>query len=294
MEEITNDNNRVIEEGIDSDENDLSYNFINISWDDRSKRSKVAMLLFLIAIFFSIMALVINNFVVHYKNFNFDEFFNRGEINCNLVKVDEYRYAARIHSVSSRELICVGAVINENSVLANEVCLKSGPVRLHVGSPTDQRCKKGFPVDAVELIPHDGVISKNLVLLMTYKKIIQCVSIIKIGVKMDWHVPAYVIGRPFHGERSLSRQLVTLNVHDNNTYNGQLVNNLRNNKVICVKYLSRCPVRAGDLLVQKGRLLGLASTSTQRRENNKLACFANVSNVHEELKQLDVNIDLNK
>ncbi|KPJ13621.1 hypothetical protein RR48_10805 [Papilio machaon] len=293
MEEIVDDNNKLIEENIDTDLTEFSYNFIDIPWDDRTQRSKILVVLLLLSIFIATMALVVNNFVAHYNSFRHNDSYKNDDINCNLVKVDEYPYAARIQSLTSQQLICVGAVISENSVLANEVCLKSGTVRLFVGSITDQYCKKGFSLDAAELIPHDGVVSKNLVLLSTNKKMSLCGNPIRIAGNMEKDSHAFVIGRPLRGDRSLSRQLVSLDVPDNYTHNGQLIDNSRRNNVICVKYLSRCPVRAGDLLVQGGRLYGIASTSIQRSANNEVVCFANVSIIKTKLKELDDSLNLN-
>ncbi|CAH2068656.1 unnamed protein product, partial [Iphiclides podalirius] len=123
-------------------------------------------------------------------------------------------------------------------------------------------------------------------MLSTNKKMFPCASVIGIGKPTD-QSHAFIIGRPLRGERSLSRQLVTVHVPDNNTQFGQFIDNLRHNNAICVKHLSRCPVRAGDLLVQRARLLGLASMSTKQMADNKMACFANVSTIQRELKQLD-------
>ncbi|XP_068629099.1 uncharacterized protein [Battus philenor] len=290
MEEVIDDNNKVIEDSSGTDENDFSYNFIEIPWDDRTNRSKIFIVLLLVTIFIATIAMVISNFVVHYKHFRIEESFKNEHINCNLIKVDECPYAARIHSVSSQQLICVGAVISENSVLVEETCLKSGPVRLYVGNTVDQRCKKGVSVGAYELIPHEGAASKNLVLFSTHKKISSCSTAIGIGGKINDKSHAFIIGRPFRGDRSLSRQLVALDIPENST---GLQNNLRDDNVICVKYLSRCPVNVGDLLVQDGLLLGLASLNIKRRDNNKIACFSNVDKIKTVLKELAMSFDSN-
>lgn len=100
---------------------------------------------------------------------------------------------------------------------------------------------------------------------------------------MNFKNKAFIIGRPFRGGRSLSLQLVTIVKNSNNTEIG----NFQYDKVICVKDLEKCPVRAGDLLVQGGFLYGLASTSVNDRGLKKLVCFANLSLVHNEIKLLD-------
>lgn len=129
------ESNKPIEES-DLEEYSFTYNFITKPWDDRSNNSKIGIISFLIAIFVATMALVIINLFLHYKDFDLHAMYTNVEIECNLVKVDEYPFAARIHSVSSNELICIGAVVSTSSILANELCLKSGPVRLRLGNPS--------------------------------------------------------------------------------------------------------------------------------------------------------------
>ncbi|VVC87939.1 unnamed protein product [Leptidea sinapis] len=63
---------------------------------------------------------------MHYRGF--DSLISKSEyskVDCNLVKVDTYRFVARLHSVTTKELICVGAVLSSSSVLANELCIRS-------------------------------------------------------------------------------------------------------------------------------------------------------------------------
>ena len=129
------ENNKAIEES-DIEEYAFTFNFINQPWDDRSNNSKIGIISFLIAIFVATMALVFINLFLHYREFDVRSIYTNFEIECNLVKVDEYPFAARIHSVSTNELICIGAVVSSSSVLANELCLKSGPVRLRLGNPS--------------------------------------------------------------------------------------------------------------------------------------------------------------
>lgn len=120
----------------DNEDIKFNYNFINTPWDDRSDRSKLGVIAVLVAIIATTIALVINNLVMHYRGFT-GSFSSNTEIDCNVVKLDEYPYAARIHLITSNELVCVGAVVSRYSVLANEICLKSGPIRLRIGSPTE-------------------------------------------------------------------------------------------------------------------------------------------------------------
>lgn len=131
------DINKIPESRDDSEEFEYEYNFINTPWDDRSTKSKAGIVALLVAIFTATMACVANNFAMHYRGFQSSKIMNHSEINCIKVKVEDYPYVARIHSVSSNELLCVGAVINPTSILANGVCAKSGPIRVHVGSPKE-------------------------------------------------------------------------------------------------------------------------------------------------------------
>ncbi|KAJ8733997.1 hypothetical protein PYW07_014548 [Mythimna separata] len=156
---------------------------------------------------------------------------------------------------------------------------------MFLGSLTNPRCKKGFSVDLFESIHHDGVISKRLVLLSSYESIAACSEVIGIGTKLDWKQKVYILGRPFSAARTLSRQHVTLAGKD---YGSTSINkHLKSNSTICVKDVARCPVRAGDLLLQNGQLFGLASTSVQRYS---VACFGALTIVKEELKELDTEI----
>ncbi|XP_022115427.2 uncharacterized protein LOC110993458 [Pieris rapae] len=284
--ENTENNLAFHENDHECDDQEYRHDFITLPWDDRTRRSKISVALLLASILIATLAIVANNFIVHYKNFDANALSAETNINCNLVKVDTYQYVARIRSVVNLELICVGAVLSQSSVLANELCLRSGPIRLHLGSPTDPQCKKGFPVDVFEVIPHDGVITKALVLLSSFDDLSRCATYIKIGKNINFKNKALIIGRPFRGGRSLSLQLVTVDNIDNSTD----VGNFKYDSVICVKDLDKCPVRAGDLLVQEGLLYGLASTSVNDRGLKQAVCFANLTLVYKELKLLDATI----
>ncbi|XP_038209544.1 uncharacterized protein LOC119830555 [Zerene cesonia] len=284
------ENNTAIQEDIGSDDYEFHYNFITMPWDERTRTSKLSIVALLTAIFIAILGIVFNNFIIHYRGFNAQLLNADTKIDCNLVKVDMYQYVARIHSVVNLELICVGAVLSKSSVLAHELCLKSGSVRLHLGSPIDPQCKKGFPVDVFEAIPHEGVVTKALVLLSSYEDMSKCGSIISIAEQINAKSKAYIIGRPFRGGRSLSFQIATIAQKSDNV-SIEWRNNLKRNNVICVKDLKKCPVRAGDLLVQGGHLIGLASTSSKDGGATTIACFANLSLVHGEIKLLDLKVD---
>ncbi|XP_045761064.1 uncharacterized protein LOC123864557 [Maniola jurtina] len=273
----------------DTEENKFNYNFINTPWDDRTNRSKMGVIALLVAIIATTTALVINNVVIHYKGFNSQSFYSNTEIECNVVKLDDYRYVARIHLISSNELVCVGAVLSRYSVLANELCLKSGPIRLHIGSPADPRCKKGFTVDLAATIPHDGVVTKNLVVLSVLENMGDCMRTVKIGLNLNLKEQLYVIGRSIRGGRVLSFQLAKYLLEK--VMSVELIRNLNKNTTIAVKTFGKCPVRAGDLLLQKDRLFGLASTSVHRSEKTKTVYFANLTAVQKELKALDIGVE---
>lgn len=130
------DINKILESHDDSEEFEFKYNFINTPWDDRSNKSKIGIVALLVAIFTATMACVANSFVMHYRGFS-NKKVNYSEMSCFRVKIEEYRYVARIHSVSSKELLCVGAVVSPTSILASGVCVKSGPIRVLIGSPTE-------------------------------------------------------------------------------------------------------------------------------------------------------------
>lgn len=134
MEE-NKDNNKVVESNSKPDEIEFVYNFINIPWDDRSNRSKWGIVALLVTIFVVIMACVTNNFIIHYRERDINKIIMSTEINCIRAKVADYNFVARIHLVSSGELLCVGAVISRTSIIANEICTQSGSVRLQLGNP---------------------------------------------------------------------------------------------------------------------------------------------------------------
>lgn len=109
---------------------------------------------------------------------------------------------------------------------------------------------------------------------------------IKIGKNLDWDAQVYILGRSFTVGRSLSRQHVSLAGKD--FASSGAIKHLKSNSTICVKDVARCPVRAGDLMIQNGKLFGLASTSVQRF---RVACFADLSTVERDLKELDAEIE---
>ncbi|CAH2099855.1 unnamed protein product [Euphydryas editha] len=289
--ENNSENNKAIADS-EREEYKFSFNFANEPWDDRSNRSKIGIISLLVTIFVSTMALVINNLFMHYRGFDSGSFNSNVEIDCNLVKVDNYPYAARIHSVSSNKLICIGAVVSSNSILANELCIKSGPIWLRLGNPNHPRCKKGFSIDSMDSIPHDGTITKSLVLLSSFENMKECIKEIEIGTNIDSKNHLYIIGRPVRGEKTLSLQIATYNVLDHTIF--EILRNYDKDKTICVQTVGKCPVRAGDLLVQNNRLLGLASTSVHRRDKTNTACFAYLNIVNKELKAFNIEVNDNK
>jgi hypothetical protein len=129
---MENDNDMVFADEADY-EDEFKYNFISKPWDDRSMKSKVGIVVFLISIFAVIMACVVHNFVMHYSEKHVSKQLLT-DIKCHLVKMDEYRYVARIHSVTTQEVLCVGALVGVKTVLSNDICVTHGPVRLRLGS----------------------------------------------------------------------------------------------------------------------------------------------------------------
>lgn len=151
-------------------------------------------------------------------------------------------------------------------------------------------CKKGFTVNTIEAVNHDGVLSQKLVLLSSFENMKQCTHVVHIGTSLDWQLKVHIIGRPLSIGRTLSRQLVRLAGKNFLTSGG--MKNLNNDNMICVKDLGQCPVGVGDLLVQNGALFGLAATSVQSAGRNKVACFADLNVVRSQLKELDAAIKL--
>ncbi|CAG9782975.1 unnamed protein product [Diatraea saccharalis] len=272
-------NNKIVEDQRQT-EHDFKFNFINMPWDDRSKKSKVAIISLLVAIFVATMAIIVHNLYMHYMKTSSGRRGIDDEIKCQLVKLDQYKFVARIHSVKTQELLCVGAVISHTSVLANGICVKSGPVRLRLGSNLNPLCKKGFTVDSIEPIQHDGTISKYLVLIITADSMSNCGQVINIGSQLDKASPGYIIGRPLSSGKMLSRQpakIIDIDIKSPGV-------RLTLQKTICVSDLAKCPVKAGDLLIQNGFVYGLASTSTHITEPSKVACFADLQIISSELK----------
>lgn len=150
------------------------------------------------------------------------------------------------------------------------------------------RCRKGFTVDVSESVHHPGVVSNRLVLLSSYENIEECSDPIIIGHQLDWDSQVHIIGRPFAHGRALSRQHVSLADKD---FGRAGIRKLKanNNYTIVGKELTRCPVRAGDLMLQDGKLFGLAAY-----QRNKLAFFAALDPVKSELKEIDADIVIDK
>lgn len=126
------DNNKIIETNNQQENLEFRFNFINTPWDDRSYKSKVGIVVLLVSIFVATFALVVNSFILHYREFRSVK--KPPKQSCFRVKLDDNRFVARIHSATSQQLLCVGAVVSPSSVLANGVCAKSGPIRMYLGS----------------------------------------------------------------------------------------------------------------------------------------------------------------
>ncbi|KAJ0181219.1 hypothetical protein K1T71_003304 [Dendrolimus kikuchii] len=203
----------------------------------------------------------------------------------------EYQFVARIHSASTKDLLCLGAVVSETSVLANGICTQSGAIRVHLGSHKDFRCKKGFRIKVIEPLYHDGVISNRLVLLFSYENMAHCSKPIPIGRVLDWDTKIIIIRRPHRMAKTLSHQYVTL-ANQQYKYVGSSIKYLNKENMLCVKDLAMCPVQAGDLLVQRDHLFGIAAISLQRSGRNQLACFTDLDSLKRELKELDEDIDI--
>lgn len=127
------ENNKVIMSNEDQ-EKPFEYNFFNVPWDDRSKLSKIGIIALLVIIFLTTIACVINFFKIQYHSYLKKEQSSNTAIRCQMVKVDDYRYIARIHFISNLKPICVGAVLSDNIVITNEDCVQSGSIILRVGS----------------------------------------------------------------------------------------------------------------------------------------------------------------
>ncbi|KAI5634753.1 trypsin domain-containing protein [Phthorimaea operculella] len=285
-------NNTLIPDEASSEKYEFEYNFINLPWGERTKKSKIGIILLLVAIFVVTFACVINCFLMHYRGHGPQHNKLKGAglepgTNCQMVRVEEHRYVARIHSLNTHELICVGAVVSETVVLANGACVKNRQVWLHVGNPTDARCKKGFMVDIVETIMHEGVIGKKLVLLVTKHSMSRCAKVVQFGNdEIHKSTSAFVIGRTSHGnsDRSMSRQPVQVVGTGTDCFCPGLPVKRQPN-MICVKTIAHCPILAGDLLVQGGLLYGIASTSLFQQKQVAHACFADFKTLLQDLKE---------
>lgn len=134
---MEDDNDNRILQDDPGDDDEYKYNFISIPWDDRTTRSKIGIISLLLIIIVATLGCVALNLISHFLTSRVGRSARNTEIKCHFVKVDEYRFVARIHSVQTHELLCVGAVISQKSVIANGVCVKAGPIRLRVGNPAE-------------------------------------------------------------------------------------------------------------------------------------------------------------
>lgn len=133
-------------------------------------------------------------------------------------------------------------------------------------------------------IQHAGVVAKNLIIIVSSDSLSACGTGITIGLSLNWEHPAYIIGRPLlNTVRSLTKLPVTLDGKGNCSIPQPITQKLDATKVICVKDVAHCVVRAGDLLVQNGLLLGIASSSAHRSDIYHTAFFADLSFVYDEI-----------
>lgn len=136
MEENT-DNNKIVDNNNEQDELEFKYDFVNTPWDDRTFKSKFWIVFLLVSIFTVTMALVINNFYMHYKRFKTLRTYKNTGKSCYRLRLDELPYVARIQSATTYELLCLGAVVSPSSVLVNGVCVRIGQLRMYVGSTSE-------------------------------------------------------------------------------------------------------------------------------------------------------------
>ncbi|XP_063546259.1 uncharacterized protein LOC134754113 [Cydia strobilella] len=274
-------------EAYEGDDGDYQYtnNFIDTPWDDRSKKSKIGIISLLVSIFALIVICVCHNFMMHYATGSFPTY--KVENTCPLINLNDigyYNFVAKVYSLSSKELLCVGAVLSDNAVLADEICARDGPVILVVGQSKDPRCKKGHAVDEIIEVDHEGMLSQKLIIIKSKGDFTECRSTIQIGSELEWKTPAHIIGRPLtHSGRALiTKQPVAVFGRGNCSIPGTLSQKLDKNMIICVTNFGRCQVHAGDLLTQRGRLLGLASTGVHR-SGSTAAYFADLNSVRGKL-----------
>lgn len=123
-------------------------------------------------------------------------------------------------------------------------------------------------------------------LLSSQENTAECAVPIRIGSTLDWKSKVQIIGRSSNVGWTLTRQLVSLT----DKYFKIPYKNVNKHRMFCTKHLARCPVKAGDLLIQRGFLFGLATTSVQIKRNTK-ACFANLTAVRGELDDLNLGIN---
>ncbi|CAH2068658.1 unnamed protein product, partial [Iphiclides podalirius] len=94
-------------------------------------------------------------------------------------------------------------------------------------------------------------------MLSTNKKMFPCASVIGIGKPTD-QSHAFIIGRPLRGERSLSRQLVTVHVPDNNTQFGQFYRQFASQQCDLREAPFTMPREGGRSISAEGPFIGLS------------------------------------
>ncbi|XP_041973935.1 uncharacterized protein LOC121729478 [Aricia agestis] len=268
------------EEDDDVDQEETyEFNFINLPWDDRTKESKVLMISLLVSILLATFAVVINNVAIHYRNSDNNSSDDR-EPECNLVRVENYPFVARIYSFSPNKLICLGVVLSRTTILTGGLCMKFSPIYIKLGSTFNPRCKKGYSVDEMFYIPHMGALTKSLAVIITKDNLSECSESIPIGMAFNYEQDVEIIGKPRRSLKTLSLQL------------GIPTPAINSSETICVQGLERCPVRVSDVLIQENRFFGLGATSVHKREHVKKACFASIQHITNEITALDPKIKL--
>ncbi|XP_011568901.3 uncharacterized protein LOC105398485 [Plutella xylostella] len=259
-----------------TEEHEFKFDLINTPWGQRSTKSRVFIVTLLVVIFVAIMACVVNGLVMHYRGFNqFNQASKNIRRSCHLVKADAYPYVARIQSIATQEVVCVGAVVAKNLVLASKFCLARGAIRILVGSFSDPLCRKGFSVGLTESI---DIQKDKLVFLTSFEDMSACAVVMPVGTKLNVEARSFVIGKPFHGTKYLTHHPVKV-IPDNKTGTIQ-----EEESIISVQELTKCPVQASDLLTQDGSLYGIALDRDENTPSTGNYPFLNLKQVLEMLE----------
>lgn len=129
----SSENNKVITDVEDEPEEIFEFNFINMPWDNRTQNSKIGIIILLVLIFVATMGCVINYLNILSQGYKWKDDSDK-ELSCHMVKVDDYRFIARIYTIKNQKAICVGAIVSETVVLTSDDCTQSGPIVVRIGS----------------------------------------------------------------------------------------------------------------------------------------------------------------